>query len=138
MNSPRTPHILTLPISAEPSKSNNTIMFNGKCYMLVSDTNVATAQANDNTTLMAVLTANYDHILLADYDQEEYFTMLTMTDDAQASVNWDTYTEPHKPLCEDSAAYSTHNIAHTVELPFILDTGATCHISPKATDFKTL
>ena len=126
------------PISAEPSKSNNTVMFNGKSYMLVSDTNVATAQANDNTALTAVSTADYDHISLADYDQEEYFAMLATTDDAQASVNWDTYTEPRKPLCEDSAAYSTRNIAHAAELPFILDTGATCHISPKATDFKTL
>ena len=60
------------PISAEPSKSNNTVMFNGKSYMLVSDTNVATAQANDNTALTAVSTADYDHISLADYDQEEY------------------------------------------------------------------
>jgi len=130
------------PTTAEPSKSSNTVTFNGKCYMLVSDSNVATAHANtnDNAALTAVSTADYDHVSLADYDQEEYFAMLALTENAQASVNWETHMEPRKTLCEDSAAYSTgcSNIAHATKLPFILDTGATCHISPEATDFKTL
>jgi len=110
--------------------------------MLVSDSNVATAHANtnDNTTLMAVLTADYDHVSLADYNQTEYFAMLTTTENVQASVNWETHMKPCKPLCEDSATYSTghSNIVHATELPFILNTSATCHVSPKATNFKTL
>ncbi len=36
------------PTTAEPSKSSNTVTFNGKCYMLVSDSNVATAHANEH------------------------------------------------------------------------------------------
>ena len=103
---------------------------NGKCYMLVSDSN---APSSDATILTAIPE-------MSDYDQEEYFAMVAATEVPQASVNWGTSTQPAKSPCETSLAYPTGRceITRAAELPFILDTGATCHISPEASDFKTL
>src|SRR6266571_5157681 len=112
------------------AKNDNTMTINGKCYMLVSDSN---APSSDATILTAIPE-------MSDYDQEEYFAMVAATEVPQASVNWGTSTQPAKSPCETSLAYPTGRceITRAAELPFILDTGATCHISPEASDFKTL
>ena len=67
--------------------------------------------------------------------------VLATADDARASLNWNDYTRK----IEDadfiySAAYSAGGapIARLDKMPFILNSGSTCHISPEASDFKVL
>ncbi len=82
----------------------------------------------------------YQPITLADYDQEEYLAMLATNGDSHASINWDTNKQLVIPTAVTTTTYHAgrHNIMRTTDLPFILDTGATCHISLEASDFKVL
>lgn len=59
--------------------------------------------------------------------------VLATDDNPCTSLNWDNVTTP-------ALAFSTGctPTVHARDLPFILDTGATCHISPEASDFKNL
>jgi len=129
----------------KPIKASNLVTFNGKSYMLVVDN--ATTQpmqpttSGGNTALMATSNqVGYQPITLADYDQEEYLAMLATNGDLHASINWDTNKQLVIPTAVTTAAYHTscRNITRATDLPFILDTGATCHISPEASDFKVL
>jgi hypothetical protein len=112
-------------------------MVNGQCYVLISPNtvpNTAPPPVDPSSAFAA--------ISMPSYDKEEYMAVIATTDDALTSINW----EYHTRSCDDtvdfmtSAAYSTGRspIAHIDELPFILDSGATCHISPEASDFKVL
>jgi transposase InsO family protein len=99
-----------------PQSSAKTITINGKCYMETS------AAPKANSALAA--------ISMASYDEEEYVAVLATTEPPVTSLDWNV----------DHAAYSVarSTTALDTELPFILDTGATCHISPEASDFKVL
>jgi transposase InsO family protein len=118
--------------AAEPAKANS-ITVNGKCYMLVSE---PTATADANSALTAVS--------MAAYDEEEYITCMAITDSPHISLDWQAHarltdTVPSAAFTTP-AAYTTgrSQIARAEELPFILDTGTTCHITPEASDFKNL
>ena len=101
---------------ANTAPSAKTITINGKCYM------ETTAAPTENNALSA--------ISMASYDEEEYIAVLATTEPPVASLDWTinhaAYTVARSPTTP------------TTELPFILDTGATCHISPVASDFKVL
>jgi hypothetical protein len=125
-------HATTPTTTAEPTNTNSkTIMVNGKCYMLVDSNTTPTANNETNSALAA--------ISMAAYDEEEYITVIA-TDNPLASVDWRTHARSTVADIPANAAYSAgrSHIARANDLPFILDTGATCHISPEASDFKTL
>ena len=84
----------------------------------------STAPAEDSNALTA--------ISMTSYDEEEYIAVLASTEPPKASIDWSPGT--------DQTAYAARSslTRPNGELPFILDTGATCHISPIASDFKTL
>src|SRR6266702_2783311 len=128
--------------ATKTTKANNFVTFNGKNYMLVSDNTTAHLTTSGvNTVLMAMSDQEeYQSITLADYDQEEYLAMLATNDDAHASINWDTNTQPVNPTTVITSTYHAGhcNISHATDLLFILNTGVTCHISPEVSDFKTL
>ena len=109
-----------------PSTNDNKMLING-VYYIPAPSNVNTPPA-DNSAHAA--------IVMAPYDEEEYIAVLATTD-THASVNWTSHTR--HPTATTTAAYSVGrtSITHS-DLPFILDTGATCHISPEASDFKSL
>ena len=84
----------------------------------------------------------YAAISIPSYDEEEYMAIIATMDDAKASLDWTLYTRPDVEPTNfiTSAAYSAgcSPISHLDELPFILDSGATCHISPEPSNFRVL
>jgi hypothetical protein len=123
----------TMPTTtAEPTSTNSkTLMVNGKCYMLVDNNTTPMANNETNSALAA--------ISMVAYDEEEYIAVIA-TDNPLASVDWRTHARSTIADTPTNTAYSAghSHIACADNLPFILDTGATCHISPEASDFKTL
>ena len=119
--------------TATQGTANQTITVNGKCYELVSADN--TAPANTETD------GDFTGIATVDYDQEESISGLATADEHYVSLDWNLYTRtPDNVLPADTMADSTgwSPITRPEELPFILVSSATYHISPEASDFKFL
>ena len=74
-------------------------------------------------------------IVMAPYDEEEYIAVLATTD-THTSVDWTSHTRT--PISTAVAYPAGRTLITHSDLPFILDTGATCHISPEAANFKSL
>jgi hypothetical protein len=111
--------------------SSKSITLNGKCYMLV-DTNASTSDATE--TAMSAIS-----IPMPAYDEEEYIAVLATTEHPFASVHWSTHSRPQPATPIPLLAYSAgRSSMRADDLPFILDTGATCHISPEASNFKNI
>ena len=70
------------------------------------------------------------------YDEEEYFAVVASTDDAHVSLNWESHARPATAESGFLSSSTTHRspLVRIDELPFILDLGATCHISLEASD----
>ena len=126
----------TTPAPTQGGNTSNakTVTINGQCYMLVSPTPTSTPpppSLDPSSALSA--------ISMPSYDEEEYMAVIASTDDAHMSLNWNLHAGP---ATESSFISSTSShrspLARINELPFILDSGATCHISPEASDFKVL
>ena len=116
-----------------PAQGNNAttpakVTLNGQCYVLQTPT---PPSLDPSSALSA--------ISMPSYDEEEYLAVVASTDDSHVSLNWNSHTSP----TIESVGFvcnSSHRspLARIDELPFILDSGATCHISPEASDFKVL
>ena len=118
--------------TAAQETANQTITVNGKCYQLVSEDNTAPANTETDSDRTGIATADYD---------QESISGLATTDEHHVSLDWNLYTRtPDNVLPADTVAYSTgwYPISRPEELPFIFASGATCHISPEASDFKVL
>ena len=85
--------------------------------------------------------------LLTPGDLFEYHAFVAVNDDLCTSVNWAEYSQETHDGSIDTLlkAYTSHAYSSSYdpttnlcEIPFILDTGATSHISPKHSDFKML
>ena len=124
------------PAPTQHDANAKTLTVNGQCYMLVSppvNANPATPPVDPSAAFAA--------LSMPSYDEEEYMAVLATTDDAKASVDWNMHTRPGADMeFITSAAYSAGRspVARLDELPFILDSGATNHISPEISDFKVL
>ena len=108
--------------------TSTSVTINGKRYVLENTAQVVT---ETNSALAALTMEAYDH--------DEYVAVLA-TDDPLASVDWRSHSRSIDDTTHSPVAYSAGRspIAYPDELPFILDTGATCHISPEPSDFKVL
>ena len=76
--------------------------------------------------------------LLTPSDLFEYHAFVAVNDDIQTSVNWTEYSHVTNwqstdtvPMALTSSSASNARVPalYPCELPFVLDTGATCHIS---------
>jgi hypothetical protein len=82
---------------------------------------------------------NNAFILMPPYNEEEYLAVLVTMDDPCTSVNWNSHMQSTSTPALPECVYSGRTpIARINKCPFILDTGATCHISPEASNFKVL
>ena len=117
------------PSQANTADGSTLVMINGKCYILDNTAQVVT----ETNSALAALT-------MEDYDQNEYIAVLAISDTPVASLDWRSNSRPSTDTTYTPVAYTVGRspIAYPNELPFILDTGATCHISPEASDFKVL
>ena len=127
------------PASTQNDSNAKTLTVNGQCYMLV------TPNVNSITTPTPPPidpSSAYAAISMPSYDEEEYMAVIATMDDAKASLDWTLHTRPDIETTDfiTSAAYSAGRspISRLDELPFILDSGATNHISPEASDFRVL
>ena len=66
--------------------------------------------------------------------------VIATSDDACVSLNWDSHASPVTESAGFISSTPPHRspLARIIELPFLLDSGTTCHISPEASDFKVL
>src|SRR6267142_2302186 len=118
------------------TSAGNPIIINGTQYFPESVTTTPVAE-----------TANValHNTALAPGDLFEYHAFVVINDDLHTSVNWTDHSRPTESIDTLPVAYTSSSTsscrtlaAHLCEIPFILDTGATCHISPERSDFKTL
>ena len=118
----------TASVQTAPSNDNpQTFTFNGKSYMLINDSTPAATQADS---------AN---ISMPPYNEDKYHAFIGATEEARVSIDWTTHTQQANPSSPPDCAYTgRYPTARLDELPFILDTGATVHISPESSDFKVL
>jgi len=130
--------ITTNPIAtATPGDAKTTFTLNGKSYMFLPNVG-----SNSTSQIVEVVENNannaFSAISMQPYDEAEYMAVIATTDEPQVTLNWKANTRP--PTVPDDCAYPSGRapIAHAQDLPFILDSGATCHISPEASDFKIL
>ena len=120
-----------------PNQSGNantpakTVTINGQCYVLSTPTG---PPAIDPSSALSAIS-------MPSYDEEEYLAVVATTDDAHVSLNWDSHA---RSTTTSESGFLTNTTSHRSplaridELPFILDSGATCHISPEPSDFKSL
>ena len=118
-NTANSANTATVPIT----NNQHTITINGQQYMLVNQAN-SNVVPETNSALSA--------ISMPAYDEQEYMAVIATTDEPRASLDWTS----HVRLTSSECALTAN--AKTDELPFILDSGATCHISPLTSDFKVL
>jgi hypothetical protein len=72
----------------------------------------------------------------------EFSSFLAMNGAPSASVNWDVYSCPFDTTQAEMSpvAYSASRVPvlRLPDIPFILDSGASFHISPEQSNFKSL
>ena len=116
-------------VSNATTTDTQTITVNGVTY-------VRAAPSSTNSALSA--------ISMPAYDKHEYLAILATVEEPKTSIDWSVNsrsTDSHlnDPTIVDCAFPTGRSpIKRIEELPFILDSGATCHISPEASDFKNL
>jgi hypothetical protein len=119
-----------------PTTKGNPIMLNGTRYFPEAPT--ATPDAANLASLDTLLTSG---------DLFEYHAFTAVNNDIRTSVNWadfscmsDAKSVDNLPLAYPSSSglSSRDPMSQVNEIPFIMDTGATCHISSERSDFKTL
>src|ERR1700677_1089862 len=107
-----------------PANVNQTITVNGVNYIRAS------VPESNNA---------FSAIVMPPYDEAEYLAVIATTDEPKASLNWSSNQRPAGTIDNECAFPAGRApIQRIEELPFILDSGATCHISPEASDFKNL
>jgi transposase InsO family protein len=117
-----------------PTAFTSPLMFNGVPYAL---TPISAASAT-----LTPHTANLcDHTgtPLEVNDLVEYRAFITVNDASRTSLNWEDFSKAVE-LAGISAYPISTSSSHppACVAPFILDSGATCHISPNHADFKRL
>jgi hypothetical protein len=125
-SSSATPNANVATVQGQLPPPNTTFTINGLSCTLVANNN---SQPDTSGAFIS----------MPSYDEEEYIAVLATTDNPHASLNWDSHTRsPFISTSPDCAYTRRAPIARINKLPFILNTGATCHISPEASNFKNL
>ena len=125
------------PVVTPSPSTQSSITVNGITYY------AGTGQSPSTQTAMITTMSSIPDPSLGYYDRSGgYHAFLSMSDAPRASVDWNKHSSPIDPsqTVVHPVAYTTSHpvAAHLEDFQFILDTGATCHISPERSDFKTL
>jgi hypothetical protein len=119
-----------------PNAKGTPIMLNGTRYF-----------PEAQTTLPDAVNLAAHNIQLTSGDLFEYHAFMAVNDDLHTSLNWADFSHSSEiksvdalPLAYTSSSGPTSRdpMSQPHKIPFILDTGATCHISSERSDFKTL
>jgi hypothetical protein len=106
------------------------IIINGISYFPASTTAIPASQSANLCS----------HVSAPLNDLTDYRAFITMGDPPKASLNWENYSRT-ADLTDGQVHMVTtppapFTAARIEESPFVLDTGATCHISPERSDFQ--
>jgi len=106
--------------------TSKTVIINGVAYGPLPTTNSV------NIALMPIIDPNF--LFSAFHIENQGLSYM--------SIDWNQFSRPVNTTCDDSflSAYSTSQLHGHIpnDSPFILDSGASCHISPEQSDFKSL
>ena len=115
------------PLSPTPSATtSNSMQINGVTWVLLSST-ADTAQI----ALGPIVDPNFEFTAYqANHDENNI--------NHRVSIDWNEFSFPNNNPHASSAyhTFPAHKVLHGS--PFVLDSGASCHISPERNDFKTL
>jgi hypothetical protein len=130
---------VTTASSPTPTDSIDSVKVNGKTYYTSSTTPTLSAASGDfagmaiAVALSSTTMSKYKHYI---------YEAFTMIEPPHALVDWSTHSRPTcnkddkvKPVAFSVLRAPIKNLSNS---PFVLDMGATCHISPVRSDFKTL
>lgn len=123
-----------LPFPANTTESTPSFNINGVSYMLTPTPQLQTTlPATSNLCIAVGAPMQLTTAQLTDLNNFEGY--LAASSPLTSSLDW---TEHFKvvDLSELEAHALSHNNPNLHECPFILDSGATCHISPECSDFK--
>ena len=112
------------PSPAPSTTTSNSMLINGVTWVPLPST-TDTAQL----ALGPIVDPNFEF---------SAFHATTEADDAshRVSINWDDFSLPTNDASSAYHTFPARNIPQNS--PFVLDSGASCHISPERSDFKTL
>ncbi len=123
--------------SPAPTEGVESVEVNGKTYYSAPPSSTAPSDFAD--TAMTSF-APSDAGTTFEHHSWEAFTAFNGTH--RASIDWSLHSRPADDgdTTPEPVAYSASRtpVDNLSESPFILDTGATCHISPTKSDFKSL
>jgi hypothetical protein len=124
------PTATTVPAVANTAIAHSDMVFPGN--LSDYDTNASSFTLLVNITLAQ----------LSPCDLCTYKAYVAMNGDSYASIDWSTHSTcpdtSATAICPATFTAKCPPLTHVVTIPFILDSGANCHISPKRGDFKLL
>ena len=104
-----------------------------------------TVMVDHNPTSTVTSTSDFagiasDPIPIAKIDAIEYEGWLAVEEEARTTVDWTKHSTPGDDSIFTIAPLSQteHTLISSVDLPFLVDSGATVHISPDRSDFLSL
>ena len=133
-------NIATAPVV--PSDSSESITINGRTFILTPELPNATSDMQPSVNLVEVSDENIACVMHKD-DLFKYSAYLCENESSYVSIDWSMHSSP----TDLSEAAPTEPVAFTATqtpmsrlpvAPFILDSRANCHVSPKQSDFKSL
>jgi len=111
----------------------NSIVIGGLTYSLNT---AKVPPATANIAVVDQITSDSDDSLYS------YHSYIALSGPTVASVDWTQYSQPPNPEAVDVTPVTSNPglalVTHEADKPFILDSGASTHISPERSDFKNL
>ena len=104
--------------------------------------NIALAPASITSGNSSFSDTDSESNTMSHHDRYEYKAYIALTGSSHTSVDWRTNSnalEPSATTVSPITFTANHApMSHMGSIPFILDSGANCHISPECGDFKSL
>ena len=123
---PSSPAPSTATSTTISTTTSKTVIINGVAYSPLPTTDLV------NITLMPIIDPNFPFSAFHTESQGPSHT----------SIDWNQFSRLVNTTCDDSflSTYSTSQLHGHIpnDSPFVLDSGASCHISPERSDFKSL
>ena len=123
---PSSPAPSTATSTTISTTTSKTVIINGVAYSPLPTTDLV------NVALMPIIDPNFPFSAFHTESQGPSHT----------SINWNQFSCLVNTTCDDSflSTYSTSQLHGHIpnDSPFVLDSGASCHISPERSDFKSL
>ncbi|KAF8219320.1 hypothetical protein L208DRAFT_1551817, partial [Tricholoma matsutake] len=123
------------PLAANPPKIPITVKdINGHVFTVMVDSDTTPSPASEFAGLAS------DPIPTASTDMDEYESWVIIEEEPTTTVNWNGHTSTpiDSTLTVEPLNQMRRSVVTTHDFPFIIDSGAMVHISPKKSDFLNL